>query len=87
MPSIFFYLKFQTDIVKLNRLADLIFGNIVFWHPIRAEGRPNLTEYQMDLKMELLRPNNDISTSMVLCFNALGYGNYLSFNLIFHILY
>jgi hypothetical protein len=27
----------------------LIFGNIEFWHPIRAEGRQNITEYGMDL--------------------------------------
>ena len=29
----------------------MIFGIIEFWHPIRVEGRQNLTEYQIDLKM------------------------------------
>ncbi len=52
MPSIFFLdLKFQNNIFKLNRLVGLIFGNIEFWGPIRAEGRKNLTEYRMDLKV------------------------------------
>ena len=34
----------------------MIFGNIEFWRPIRAEGRQNLTKYQIDLKMVLKRP-------------------------------
>ena len=41
---------------KLKRLVGLIFENINFWRPIRAEGRQNLTEYWMDLKMESKRP-------------------------------
>ena len=52
----FLDLKFQQNIFKLNRLVDLIFGNIECLRPIRAEGRHNLTEYQMDLKMVLKRP-------------------------------
>ena len=33
----------------------MIFGNIEFWRPIRAEGRQNLTKYRIDLKMVLKR--------------------------------
>ena len=29
----------------------MIFGNIEFWHPNRAEGRQKLTAYRMDLKI------------------------------------
>ena len=39
------------NIFKLNWLVGLIFGNIEFWRPIRAEGRQNLTGYRVDLKM------------------------------------
>ena len=52
MSSIFVLdLKFKENILKLNNLVGLIFGNIEFWRPIRAEGRQNLTKYRMDLKM------------------------------------
>jgi hypothetical protein len=47
----FLDLKIQKNIFKLKRLVGLIFGNIEFWRPIRAEGRKNLTEYRMDLEM------------------------------------
>ena len=52
----FLDLKFQKNICKLNRLVGLIFGNIEFWRSIRAEGRQNLTEYRIGLKMVSKRP-------------------------------
>ncbi len=48
--------KIRKNIFKLNRLVGLIFRNIEFWRPIRAEGRQHLTEYQMALKMVSKRP-------------------------------
>ena len=52
----FSWSKIRKNVFKLNRLVGLIFGNIKFWRPIRAEARQNLTEYQMDLKMVSKRP-------------------------------
>ena len=52
----FSWSKIRKNVFKLNRLVGLIFGNIKFWRPIRPEGRQNLTEYQMDLKMVSKRP-------------------------------
>ena len=37
-------------------LVGLIFGNSECWRPIRAEGRQNITEYRIDLKMVSKRP-------------------------------
>jgi hypothetical protein len=51
-------------------LAGLIFGNIKFWRPIRAEGSPNLTEYRMDLKMVSKRRQRILVNLQLLCESA-----------------
>jgi hypothetical protein len=43
--------KAKFKIFKLNKLVCLIFRNIKFWDPIRAEGCTNLTEYQNGVQM------------------------------------
>ena len=47
-------------------LVGLIFENIEFWRPIRAEGRQNLTKYRMDLKMVSKRPQRILMNSQLL---------------------
>ena len=36
--------KFQNNNFKLNKLVGLIFENVEFWRPIRAEGRKNINQ-------------------------------------------
>jgi hypothetical protein len=51
-----YFFKIFRGLFKIESNRSLIFGNIEFWHPIRAEGRQNLTEYRIDLKMVSKRP-------------------------------
>ncbi len=46
MPAICFLIKkIQSWFLKLNKLDFLIFWNVKFLRPIRAEGRKNLTKH------------------------------------------
>ena len=68
-----------SNILKLKRLVGLVFGNIEFWRPIRAKGRQNLTEYQMDLKMVSKQPQQ-ILMNLQLLFESVLLAIFVTYN-------
>ena len=52
--------KIQNNNFKLNKLVGLIFVNVEFWRPIRAEGRKNINQNSGEFKNGVKMTAKDI---------------------------
>ena len=52
--------KIQNNNFKLNKLVGLIFVNVEFWRPIRAEGRKNINQNSGEPKNGVKMTGTDI---------------------------